>query len=149
MTHEPLWGRSISNQVHRSCWPAATLILPWPMIFLPTARSCETKWQGKRQQSEREIHQTWNQTRSLRSSGCVCYPHFKRSTNHDLNYHIHVRFTKFICSCLSKILDVFTNEIVKREKRNAYAYMKEDILLILINLPVKKAFTFRSKKLQN
>ena len=44
-----------------------------------------------------------------------------------------------------KILDVFANKIVKREKRNVYIYLKEDILLILRNQPVKKAFTFGSK----
>ena len=41
---------------------------------------------------------------------------------------------------LIKILDVFANKIVKREKRNAYVYLKEDILLILRNQPVKKEF---------
>ena len=100
----------------------------WP---LPIAQSCETKRHGTRQQSEREVHQTEKQTCPLCSRYCACYPHFERSTNRDLDYHVYVRAMKFICTCLSKILDVFANKIVKREQRNAYVYLKEDILLIL------------------
>ena len=44
-----------------------------------------------------------------------------------------------------KNIGLFANKIVKREKRNIYVYLKEDILLILRNQPVKKAFTFGSK----
>ena len=76
---------------------------------------------------------------------CVCYPYFKRSANHDLYYHFRVRPTKFICTCLSEYWTFFANKIVKREKINVYVYLKEDILLILRNQPVKKAFTFGRK----